>query len=158
MRKEGIAVVKEEIVGPCGPCPPHSAPSVPQGRAAAAAAAVVARPATPPRLLVAIMTRVGAPDLLSGGACSSWRAMARDQAGDWVALTFGRRTARLGHSNSWRTRTHRARRHPGGRHQVGSEQIKAVPLPEFADEDHLLFLADVKFIFPIPSILSGCLP
>ena len=86
-----------------------SAPIAPQGRAAAAAAAV-ARPATLPRLLVAIMTCVGAPDLLSGGACracSSWRAMARDQAGDWVALTFGRRTARLGHSNSRRTRTHK---------------------------------------------------
>ena len=142
---------------PVARAPPHSAPIAPQGSAAAAAAA---RPATPPRLLVAIMTRVGAPDLLSGGACracSSWRAMARDPAGDWVALTSGRRTARLGHSSSQRTRTHRARRHPGGRHQVGSEQIKAVPLPEFADEDHLLFLADVKFIFPIPSILSGCL-
>ena len=44
-----------------------SAPIAPQGRAAAAAAAV-ARPATLPRLLVAIMTCVGAPDLLSGGA------------------------------------------------------------------------------------------
>ena len=90
MRKEGIAVVKEEIAGPCGPCPPHSAPIVPQGRAAAAA--VVARPATPPRLLVAIMTRVGAPDLLSGGACSSWCAMARDPAGaprDWDTPTLG---------------------------------------------------------------------
>ena len=142
------------------PDPVARAPRTPPHRAAAAAAAV-ALPATPPRLLVAIMTRVGAPDLLSGGACracSSWRAMAWDPAGDWVALTSGRPTARLGQSTSRRTRTHRARRHPVGRHQVGSGQIKAVPLPEFADEDHLLFLADVKFLFPIPSILSGCLP
>ncbi|KAL6658056.1 hypothetical protein ACP70R_004303 [Stipagrostis hirtigluma subsp. patula] len=103
-------------------------------------------------LLVAIMSRVGAPDLLSGGApraCSSWRAAARDPFAwrrvdlrDWAALTSGRRAAGPG---------------PSGRHLPvhaalaailevaavrAAGRMEAVLLPEFADEDHLLFLAE----------------
>ena len=103
-------------------------------------------------LLVAIMTRVGAPDLLSGGAsraCSSWRAAARDPLAwrrvdlrDWVAVTSGRRAARPGHFSSG-VPVHAAL---FGILEVAAKsaegRIEAVLLPEFADEDHLLFLAD----------------
>jgi hypothetical protein len=103
-------------------------------------------------LLVSIMTRVGAPDLLWGGAsraCSSWRAAARDPLAwrrvdlrDWVALTSGRRAARPGHSSS-RVSVHAAL---VGILEVAAKlaegRIEAVLLPEFADEDHLLFLAE----------------
>ncbi|CAN6339794.1 unnamed protein product [Urochloa humidicola] len=61
-------------------------------------------------LLVEIMTRVGAPDLLSGGApraCSSWRVSAQDPLAwrrvdlpDWAALTSGRCVAGWGASCS----------------------------------------------------------
>ncbi|TKV92820.1 hypothetical protein SEVIR_9G185700v4 [Setaria viridis] len=98
-------------------------------------------------LLVAIMTHVGAPGLLSGGApraCSSWRAAARDPLAwrrvdlrDWAALTSGRR------ASSSRVPVHAAL---FGILEVAATlaegRIEAVLLPEFADEDHLLFLAE----------------
>jgi len=103
-------------------------------------------------LLVAIMTRVGAPGLLSGGApraCSSWRAAARDPLAwrrvdlrDWAALTSGRRAAGPGPSGA-RVPVHAAL---AGILDVAATlaegRIEAVLLPEFADEDHLLFLAE----------------
>ena len=95
-------------------------------------------------LLVAIMTRVGAPDLLSGGApraCSSWRAAARDPLAwrrvdlrDWAALTSGRRAAGPGPSGA-RVPVHAAL---AGILDVAATlaegRIEAVLLPEFADE------------------------
>ncbi|KAL6893535.1 hypothetical protein ACP4OV_007633 [Aristida adscensionis] len=102
-------------------------------------------------LLVAIMSRVGAPDLLSGGApraCASWRAAARDPFAwrrvdlrDWAALTLtsGRRAA----APSRRLPVHAAL---AGILEVAATlaagQMEAVLLPEFADEEHLLFLAE----------------
>ncbi|KAF8682035.1 hypothetical protein HU200_045495 [Digitaria exilis] len=98
-------------------------------------------------LLVTIMTRVGAPDLLTGGApraCSSWRAAARDPLAwrrvdlrDWAALTSARR------ASSSRVPVHAALSGILGVAATLAEgRIEAVLLPEFADEDHLLFLAE----------------
>ncbi|XP_062211674.1 F-box/LRR-repeat protein At3g48880-like [Phragmites australis] len=103
-------------------------------------------------LLVAIMSRVGAPDLLSGGApraCSSWRAAARDPLAwrrvdlrDWAALTSCRREEGPGPS-SRRLPVHAAL---AGILEVAATlsdgRIETVLLPEFADEEHLLFLAE----------------
>ncbi|KAJ1294764.1 hypothetical protein BS78_01G171500 [Paspalum vaginatum] len=103
-------------------------------------------------LLVAIMIRVGVPDLLSGGAsraCSSWRAAARDplpwrrvDLRDWAALTSARRAAGPGPSRT-RVPVHAAL---AGILEIAATlaegRIEAVLLPEFADEDHLLFLAE----------------
>jgi hypothetical protein len=61
---------------------------------------------------------------------------------DWAALTSNWHTARLRLS---RTRPHSSRRHPGGRRgaaKLAEGRIKAVLLPEFSGEDHLLFLAE----------------
>jgi hypothetical protein len=103
-------------------------------------------------LLVLIMTRVGAPDLLSGGAplaCSSWRAAARDplawrrvDLSDWAALSNARRAAGLGASRP-RLPVHAVL---VGALEVAATragwQIESMLLPEFADEDQLLFLAE----------------
>ncbi|XP_040378119.1 F-box/LRR-repeat protein At3g48880-like [Oryza brachyantha] len=110
-------------------------------------------------LLVAIMSRVGVPDLLSGGAtrtCSAWRAAARDplvwrhvDLRDWPALTSARRRLRLAAGDGAEEAAGRGRvplqadlcsvleiasRRADGR-------MEALLLPEFADEEHLLFLA-----------------
>ncbi|KAF0922512.1 hypothetical protein E2562_037412 [Oryza meyeriana var. granulata] len=110
-------------------------------------------------LLVVIMSRVGVPDLLSGGAtraCSAWRAAARDplvwrhvDLRDWAALTSARRRLRLAAGDGAAGAAGRghaplqaalcsvleiAARRAAGR-------IEALLLPEFADEEHLLFLA-----------------
>jgi hypothetical protein len=106
-------------------------------------------------LLAAIMTRVGAPDLLSGGApraCSSWRAAARDPLAwrrvdlrDWAALTSSRRAA-----SSSRAPVHAVL---SAILEVAATladgRIEAVLLPEFADEDHLLFLAKRRAFPPL---------
>jgi hypothetical protein len=108
-------------------------------------------------LLVMIMSRVGLPDLLSGGAtraCSAWRASARDplvwrrvDLRDWAVLTSARRRLAAGDGEAA----------AAGRGRVplqaalcsvleivvrrAAGRMEALLLPEFADEEHLLFLA-----------------
>ncbi|KAL5218743.1 hypothetical protein ABZP36_019427 [Zizania latifolia] len=106
----------------------------------------------PHDLLAAIMSRLGTPDLLSGGAtrtCSAWRAAARDplvwrrvDLRDWAALTSAGLAAGAGAA--------------GGRIPVQAAlcrvleiaatradgRMESLLLPEFADEEHLLFLAE----------------
>uniref|UniRef100_A0A0E0D2T0 F-box domain-containing protein n=1 Tax=Oryza meridionalis TaxID=40149 RepID=A0A0E0D2T0_9ORYZ len=108
-------------------------------------------------LLVMIMSRVGLPDLLSGGAtraCSAWRASARDplvwrrvDLRDWAILTSARRRLAAGDGEAA----------AAGRGRVplqaalcsvleivvrrAAGRMEALLLPEFADEEHLLFLA-----------------
>jgi hypothetical protein len=103
-------------------------------------------------LLVAIMSRVGTPDLLSGGApraCSAWWAAARDPFAwrrvdlrDWTALTSARRAAGT-RATSTSVSVQDAL---AGVLEVAATRadgrMEAVLLPEFADEDHILFLAE----------------
>uniref|UniRef100_J3LQA3 F-box domain-containing protein n=1 Tax=Oryza brachyantha TaxID=4533 RepID=J3LQA3_ORYBR len=84
-------------------------------------------------LLVAIMSRVGVPDLLSGGAtrtCSAWRA-GRLAAGDGAEEAAGR--GRVPLQADLCSVLEIASRADG--------RMEALLLPEFADEEHLLFLA-----------------
>ncbi|XP_051208988.1 F-box/LRR-repeat protein At3g48880 [Lolium perenne] len=103
-------------------------------------------------LLVAIMSRVGTPDLLSGGApraCSAWWAAARDPFAwrrvdlrDWTALSSARRAAGT-RATSTSVSVQDAL---AGVLEVAAMRadgrMEAVLLPEFADEDHILFLAE----------------
>ncbi|KQK14370.1 putative F-box/LRR-repeat protein 23 [Brachypodium distachyon] len=103
-------------------------------------------------LLVSIMSRVGSPDLLSGGApraCSAWWGAARDPLAwrrvdlrDWTALTSARRAAGTGGTS----RRVSVQDDLAGVLEIAARRadgrMEAVLLPEFADEEHLLFLAE----------------
>uniref|UniRef100_A0A0D9VVP2 F-box domain-containing protein n=1 Tax=Leersia perrieri TaxID=77586 RepID=A0A0D9VVP2_9ORYZ len=116
-------------------------------------------------LLVIIMSRVGVPDLLSGGAsraCSAWRAAARDplvwryvDLRDWGALATARRRLRVRLSGGIDASVRAAAAGHGrvplqavlcsvleiaARRAAG--RVETLLLPEFADEEHLLFLAE----------------
>ncbi|KAE8793856.1 putative F-box/LRR-repeat protein 23 [Hordeum vulgare] len=120
-------------------------------------------------LLVAIMSRVGAPDLLSGGAprtCSAWWAAARDPLAwrrvdlrDWTARTSARRAAGTAATRGI-VSVHAALT---GDLEVAATRadgrMEAVLLPEFADEEHLMLLAERSpnlqyFSFPTTCMTS----
>ncbi|KAI5011579.1 hypothetical protein ZWY2020_013716 [Hordeum vulgare] len=120
-------------------------------------------------LLVAIMSRVGAPDLLSGGTprtCSAWWAAARDPLAwrrvdlrDWTARTSARRAAGTAATRGI-VSVHAALT---GDLEVAATRadgrMEAVLLPEFADEEHLMLLAERSpnlqyFSFPTTCMTS----